>query len=216
MSGANGTSIGSGVTTAFTVTGATVPTTATAVVVNLTASAGTGPSYLTAYAAGVASPPTATSSSLNFVAGQTVANRDIVNVGTAGQIEVYNFNGTVNVDVDVDGYYAATGGAFVPLAAPVRVTDTRSSTNGTSIASGGTEAFNLATTASGIPTSASAVAANFTVVPNPAPSAPGYITVYPTGVTTPAERLGRELARQLRSGRELHAGWYRRHDTRFG
>ena len=53
--------------------------------------------------------PHATTSSLNFTAGETVANRDIVNVGTGGQIEVYNFAGSVNVDVDVDGYYGATG-----------------------------------------------------------------------------------------------------------
>ena len=105
--------------------GDSVPTSATAVVVNLTAAGGTAASYLSAYAAG-ATP--ATTSSLNFTAGETVANRDIVNVGTGGQIEVYNFAGTVNVDVDVDGYYAATGGQFVPLAAPVRVTDTRSAT----------------------------------------------------------------------------------------
>jgi hypothetical protein len=87
------------------------------------------------------------------------------------------------VDVDVDGYYGPSGATFTPLAAPVRVTDTRAGTalNGTSIASGGTETFNLATTASGIPATATAVADNFTVVPG---AAPGYITVFPTGVTT--------------------------------
>ena len=140
-------------------------------VVNLTASGGTAASYLSAYAAG-ATP--ATTSSVNFSAGQTVANRDIVNVGTGGQIEVYNLAGNVNVDVDVDGYYAATGATFTPLAAPVRVTDTRAGTalNGTSIASGGTETFNLTTTASGIPAGSTSVAANFTVVPG---AAPGYI-----------------------------------------
>jgi hypothetical protein len=178
---AAGTPIGANVAVPVTVTGGTIPTSASAVVVNLTAAGGTSASYLSAYAAG-ATP--ATTSSVNFTAGETVANRDVVNVGTGGQIEVYNFAGSVNVDVDVDGYYAATGGAFVPLAAPIRVTDTRAGTalNGTSIASGGTETFNLATTASTIPTTASAVAANFTVVPG---TAPGYITVFPTGVTTP-------------------------------
>jgi hypothetical protein len=61
------------------------------------------------------------------------------------------------------------------------LTDTRVPTNGSPIASGGTETFNLTTAASGIPATASSVAANFTVVPG---AAPGYITVYPTGVTT--------------------------------
>jgi len=164
-----------------TVTGGTIPTTATAVVVNLTAAGGTSASYLSAYAAG-ATP--ATTSSLNFTAGETVANRDIVNVGTGGQIEVYNFAGSVNVDVDVDGYYGATGSTFVALASPIRVADTRPASligTQTTMGSGATETFNLTTTASTIPTTATAVAANFTVVPG---TAPGYITVFPTGVTT--------------------------------
>jgi hypothetical protein len=177
---AAGTPIAANTATAVTVTGGTIPASATAVVVNLTAAGGTAASYLSAYAAG-ATP--ATTSSLNFTAGETVANRDIVNVGTGGQIEVYNLAGSVNVDVDVDGYYGATGATFTALTAPVRVTDTRAGTalNGTSIASGGTETFNLATAASGIPATATSVAANFTVVPG---AAPGYITVFPTGVTT--------------------------------
>jgi hypothetical protein len=161
-----------------TVTGTTIPTSATAVVVNLTAAGGTSASYLSAYAAG-ATP--AVTSSLNFTAGETVANRDVVNVGTGGQIEVYNFAGSVNVDVDVDGYYGPTGSQFVALASPIRLTDTRTSTNGSSIASGATETFNLTPTTSTIPTTATSVAANFTVVPG---TAPGYITVFPTGVTT--------------------------------
>jgi hypothetical protein len=178
-----GTPIGAGVTTSATVTGGTtgVPTTASAVVVNLTAAGGTAASYLTAYPAGAT--PNVTSN-LNFVAGQTIANRDIVDVGTSGQIDLFNFAGSVNVDVDVEGYYTGAGGAgsaFVPLASPVRVTDTRAGTNGSPIASGGTETIALDTTASGIPATATAVAANFTVVPG---AAPGYITVYPTGAAT--------------------------------
>ena len=47
-----------------------------------------------------------TVSNVNFTAGEAVANRVTVGVGTGGQIEVYNHTGTVNVDIDVDGYYA--------------------------------------------------------------------------------------------------------------
>jgi hypothetical protein len=180
---ASGVPVAANTAVPVTVDGGTtgVPTNATAVVVNLTAAGGTSASYLSAYAAG-ATP--ATTSSLNFTAGETVANRDVVNVGTGGQIEVYNFAGSVNVDVDVDGYYGPTGAVFTPLAAPIRVADTRAATvvgTQTAIASGGTETFNLSTTASTIPATATAVAANFTVVPG---TAPGYITVFPTGVTT--------------------------------
>ena len=161
-----------------------VPGTATAVVVNVTAAHGTAPSYLTVYPAGVTPVPTA--SNVNFVAGQAVANRVTVGIGSGGQIEVYNHTGTVNVDVDVDGYYSGSGGTgsvFVPIT-PVRVADTRTASlvgTGTPITANASESFSLATAASGIPASASAVAGNFTVV---AGGASGYISVYPTSVTT--------------------------------
>jgi hypothetical protein len=164
-----------------TVTGAItgVPASATAVVVNVTAAHGTSASYLTVYPAGAATVPTA--SSVNFIAGQAIANRVTVGVGTNGQIEVYNHTGTVNVDVDVDGYYSGVGGtgsAFVPIT-PVRITDTRGTTplNGTPIAANTSESFNLATTLSTVPGTATSVAANVTAV---AGNARGYLTVYPT------------------------------------
>ncbi len=160
-----------------------VPATATAVVANVTAAHGTAPSYLTVYPAGVTTVPTA--SNVNFVAGQAVANRVTVGVGTSGQIEVYNHTGTVDVDVDVDGYYTGVGGAgsvFVPIS-PVRITDTRGATplNGTPIAANTSELFNLTTTLSTIPASSTSVAANVTAV---AGDASGYLTVYPTSATT--------------------------------
>src|ERR1035437_3312509 len=168
------------------VTGAdVVPTTATAVVVNVTAAWATLPSFLTVYPAGVAQP---LASNLNFGAqapNQAIANRVTVGVGTGGNIDVYNLQGNVNVDVDVDGSYTGAGGTGSAVVAitPQRLTDTRSSTNGTSIPASTTEAFALNSTTSGgtIPTNAAAVAANFTVVPG---AAPGYLTVYPTSDAT--------------------------------
>jgi hypothetical protein len=169
------------VTVTGTLTG--VPATATAVVVNVTAAHGTAPSYLTVYPAGAASVPTA--SSVNFIAGQAIANRVTVGVGLNGQIEVYNHTGTVNVDVDVDGYYSGVGGtgsAFVPIT-PVRITDTRGTTplNGTPIAANISESFNLTTALSTVPATATSVAANVTAV---AGNARGYLTVYPTSAAT--------------------------------
>ena len=61
-------------------------------------------------------------------------------------IEIFNHAGTVNVDFDVDGYYGPTGSYFVPIT-PVRVADTRVSMDGSAIAAGTSEAFNLATVA---------------------------------------------------------------------
>ena len=157
-----------------------VPAGASAVVVNLTAAGATAPSYLSAYPAGATPPPV---SNLNFVAGQTVANRATVALGTNSAIDIYNLAGTVNVDVDVTGYYTGAGGnvgsAFVPIT-PQRLLDTRTpNTAATPIAPGTTEAFNLSN--ANIPTSASAVATNVTAIPG---NAPGYLTVYPTSDST--------------------------------
>jgi hypothetical protein len=178
---------GTNSTAAVPVTGVDgVPTTATAVVVNVTAAWATLPSFLTVYPAGATQP---LASDLNFGAqatNQAIANRVTVGVGTSGNIDIYNLQGNVNVDVDVDGYYTGAGGtgsAFVAIQ-PQRLTDTRSSTNGTSIPASTSEAFALNNTTSGgtIPTNAAAVAANFTVVPG---AAPGYLTVYPEADATP-------------------------------
>ena len=179
---AAGSAIGPNTSQAVTVTGTAtaVPANATAVVVNATAARGTKTSFLTVYPAGVTMP---TASNVNFVTDQVVANRATVGVGTYGRIEVYNHTGTVQVDIDVDGYYTGTGGtgsAFVPIT-PVRLTDTRVPTNGTPSSANTSEEFNLSTTVSGIPTSAAAVATNVTVVPS---GASGYLTVYPESDTT--------------------------------
>ena len=49
-------------------------------------------------------------SNVNFAVNQVVANRVTVGVGSYGRIEIYNHTGTVNVDLDVDGYYTGSGG----------------------------------------------------------------------------------------------------------
>jgi hypothetical protein len=172
------------VTVTGTLTG--VPATATAVVANVTAEGATLPSFLTVYPAGATMP---VASNLNFPAqakNVAIANRVKIGIGTNGQIEVYNHSGTVNVDVDVDGYYTGAGGTgsyFVPIT-PVRLADTRTTSlvgTETPIAASTSESFLLATTASGIPATATAVEANFTVVPG---DANGYLTVYPGTSTT--------------------------------
>ena len=130
-SSAQGSSFAAGTVTPVTVSGGTttVPASASAVVVNVTA-IGNAPSYLTAYPVGATRPLAA---SLNFGPGQIISNRSVVGVGTGGQIDIYNYTGDATVDVDVDGYYsggeAGSGSVFVPIT-PVRVVDTRSPTDG--------------------------------------------------------------------------------------
>jgi len=79
---------------------ATVPP--TAVVLNVTATNPTAASYLTAWPAGAVQP---TASDLNYVAGLTVPNMVVVKLGANGAIDLYNAFGTVDVVVDVVGWY---------------------------------------------------------------------------------------------------------------
>ena len=130
-----GASIGPGVSRAVTVAGVDgVPADASAVVANVTAAGSSAPGFLTVFpapASGTPAPPLA--SNVNFVVGQVIPNRVIIPVGSNGQIEVYNSSGTVNVDVDLNGYYTGSAGelgsAYTPMN-PVRVTDTRVGRNG--------------------------------------------------------------------------------------
>jgi hypothetical protein len=181
-----GGSIGAGASQAVTVTGGTtgVPADARAVVANVTAAGSSGPGYLTAYPAptsGTPTPPTA--ANVNFRTGQVVGNRVIVAVGAGGRIEIYNHTGTVDVDVDLYGYYTGSSGelgsAFTPLA-PVRFTDTRVGTNGTAISPHASQSFGFLS--EGIPTTGTALASNITVVSG---NASGYLTVYPTTDSVP-------------------------------
>jgi hypothetical protein len=110
----NGTGLGTGIvaplaagsTLNLTVAGVNgVPATGvTSVVLNVTATGATGPeSYLTVFPAGTQMP---LASDLNFVAGQTVPNLVVATVGSNGQVSIYNNLGSVDVVVDVEGYFA--------------------------------------------------------------------------------------------------------------
>jgi lysyl endopeptidase len=80
-----------------------VPATATALAVNLTAVDATAPGHLKAYAAGTTPPAT---SVINFVPGVTRANNAILVVDANGAIQVENGSaGTVNFILDVVGYF---------------------------------------------------------------------------------------------------------------
>ena len=126
-------------------------------------------------------------SNLNFSAGEAVANRVTVPVGTGGVVEVYNHAGTVDVDVDVDGYYTGVGGIGSDFTSLARTGPRGRHPYGqpvgteTSITAAHSESFLLATTASGIPTTATSVAANVTVV---AGANSGYLSVYPAPAAT--------------------------------
>lgn len=181
-----GGNISSGVSKSITVTGGStgIPTGASAIVANVTAAGSTGSSFLTVYPApssGTPTPPTA--ANVNFTAGEVIGNRVTVPVGANGQIEVYNNTGSVDVDVDLNGYYTGLpgelGSAFTPLS-PSRFTDTRVATNGSVLEADNTETFTF--TSEGIPSIATALAGNATVLSG---AASGFLTIYPVNESTP-------------------------------
>jgi hypothetical protein len=109
--------------------GSTVPTSGvTAVVFNLTAIAPSNQTFVKAYATGT---PTPNASNVNLNAGAIVPNRVVVPVTCAAghcSVTIANSVGTVNVAVDIDGWFQAVGGptdaAFSGLL-PARLCDTR-------------------------------------------------------------------------------------------
>ena len=179
---------------------ANVPTDAVAVVVNVTVTdTNANGGFLTVYPGGEQSPPN--SSNLNWSAGQTVANMVTVPIGTNGAIQAYNYVGTADVIVDVEGYYAPAStsspnaGGYVPIV-PFRVCDTRqvqsgvlqnqcnNSTSNSPIAPNGV--INIQITGENtIPTSGvSAIAINITAI-SPTTPGGGYLTAYPQGGSKP-------------------------------
>jgi hypothetical protein len=166
-----------------------------AVVFNLTAIAPTQTTFVKAYAGGTGAP---NASNVNLLAHTIVPNRVIVPVTCAAgscTVSLSNSVGSVNVAVDIDGWFANTGptnAGFSGLT-PTRLCDTRMSTN---LASGCTKAMvgaghvlNINVTGIGgipvlgSPNSPDAVVVNVTAV---SASASTFVTVYPGPSSNPA------------------------------
>jgi uncharacterized protein YvpB len=164
-----------------------VPTDATAVVLNVTVTDPSSSSYLTVYPAGEATPVV---SNLNFSPGETVANLTVVPVGESGEVSMYNYLGTVQVVVDLEGYFEATSGpstagSYVALS-PDRITDTRLGSgepnSGSPLGPSGTLNVQVEG-AGGVPSSGvEAAVLNVTATDTTQAS---YMTVYPDGVAMP-------------------------------
>jgi hypothetical protein len=157
-----------------------------AVVVNLTVTRPTSPGYLTVYPGGQPLPST---SNLNFVAGETRANRVIVPVGADGTVAIYNPAGSSHVIVDVNGWYTApgadAGGSEFAGLTPFRLEDTRRSTLGPMVDEARTYqvAGSAGIPAAGSPDAPTAVVLNVTAI-HTATATSGYLTVYPADMAT--------------------------------
>ncbi|MGW4162073.1 protease pro-enzyme activation domain-containing protein [Streptomyces sp. NPDC004788] len=171
-------------TVSLTVAGAGgVPATgATAVVLNVTATAPTSGGYLIAYPSGTTRP---NASNINWLTGQTRPNMVVLPIGPDGKVNLYNAgSGTVHFIADVFGYFTdGTQGATFHSAGPARLLDTRSAL-GTSTTTPLQSGTNLVLSLNDGHTlsNAKAVVLNVTAT---APTAGGFLTVWPDGTTLP-------------------------------
>jgi hypothetical protein len=174
-----GSTLGPGGSLDIQVTGAGgVPATGVSgVILNVTVTNTTAPSFLTVWPTGSTRNLV---SNLNWMAGLTVPNRVFVPVGTGGKVSVYSPSGSVDVVVDVGGYFTsatASGSAFTGMS-PFRIADTRGSAT---LGGPGTFTLQIGGVA-GVPAGAKAVILNVTVTNTTAPS---FLTVYPSTATRP-------------------------------
>jgi outer membrane protein assembly factor BamB len=154
-----------------------VPTTATAVVLNVTAVTPAAGGYLTAYPAGDARP---TASNVSFARGVTTAGRVVVSLGTGGRVSLFNGStGSTHLLGDLAGYVVGSAGprvgssGFVPMV-PRRLLDTRVAG---AVQPGRDSLLLDADGVAGLPTTGvTALALNVTVVGE---HVPGYLTTYP-------------------------------------
>ncbi len=170
-----------------------VPSGSSAVAVNVTAVGPSGVGNLVAYPGGSAKPATST---VNFDPGQDVATAAIIPLSAQNTLTVTNNSATGSVDVivDVDGYFTTTAnpssgaGHYYPLA-PNRITDTR-------VGNGLPNAGHTLTPAStltvqvtgqgGVPSSGVTAAVLNLTVTNSTATPSDYLSVYAAGATRPS------------------------------
>lgn len=182
-----------GETRMIDLTGAGIPEDASAIAYNLTAVNPTTNGHLRVVPPGVDAVVTST---VNFVAGQTIANASVVRAGHRyGYLKVYNGSAApVNFLVDTVGFYlpemwlgAGSGNRYVTID-PVRPYDSRLDPAGP-IPAGGSRLVSLMSAA---PAGATAVAYNITVPDTPGP---GHVRVMPGNeVSTPVSTVNWAMA----------------------
>ncbi len=156
---------------------------AVAVVLNVTVTEAQGAGFVTVFPCGGV-PPTA--SSLNFVAGSTVANAVVVAVGAGGQVCLFTQTAT-HLVVDVNGYVPA-GSGLVSLV-PARLLESRSGLStvdglfdGVGLRGGGSVTALRVVGRGGVAGDAVAVVLNVTVTEA---QGAGFVTVFPCGGVPP-------------------------------
>lgn len=171
-----GSGLAPGGTRRVSVTGAGVPSNATAVMVNVTSAAAGGPGYVSVVPAG---DDVRATSSVNHRPGTDVANRATVPV-SGGKIDVYLAGGPAGVVVDVVGWYGPSGTLLLTPVVPQRVVDTR--TVGGAVKAGQTRTLSVR---DAIFTSATPKAALVTLTATQQTAGTTYLTVGAAGQALP-------------------------------
>ena len=148
-----------------------------AVVLNVTVTEPTAPSFLTTWPTGADRPM---ASNLNYTAGQTVANLVTVMVGAGGKVDLINSAGSTHVVADVAGWYGTAAGDRFTSLSPARILDTRSGAG--PFGAGATRTLQV-TGQGGVPANGvSAVVLNLTATNT---SSDGWLAAWPAGEQMP-------------------------------
>ncbi|MFT3792017.1 MAG: glycoside hydrolase family 44 protein [Rudaea sp.] len=156
-----------------------------AVVLNITATQPTSPGYITAWPSGTTRPAT---SNLNFVAGETIPNLVVAQVGSDGNVALFNSSGSTHLIADLLGWFPTA--SEMNMTGPARLLDTRSGHRtadgmfaGTGALGAGAKLDLTVLGRGSVPAAGvGAVVLNVTVADA---TAPGYVTAWPTGATRP-------------------------------
>ncbi|MGD9997448.1 MAG: hypothetical protein AB7L17_16995 [Ilumatobacteraceae bacterium] len=162
---------------------ASVPSDASAVVLNVTVTEAVAAGYATVYPCGT-QPPTA--SNLNYSRGSTIPNLVVAKIGTGGTVCVFT-QSTAHLVVDLVGFLPAT--TTYSALVPARLLDTRPGSPtvdgvlaGGGIAPRGTVTVVQVAGRGGVPTGVATAVLNVTVTEA---TEAGFVTVYPCGIAIP-------------------------------
>ncbi|SDC74832.1 RCC1 domain-containing protein [Actinokineospora iranica] len=150
-----------------------VPASATAVVLNVTATEPTAWTFVTVFPRGTART---SASNLNVSPGETRPNLVTVALGAGRSVDLYNNAGRVHLVADLAGFYGTESGVKFTSITPARVIDTRQSAP---VGPGGTITVDFSAR---VPKSATAVTFNLTGTD---PTGGTFVTAWPTGAPRP-------------------------------
>lgn len=159
-----------------------VPANATAVMLNLTGTEPTAPTYVTVWPA---NEPRPTASNLNLRAGETRPNAVAIGLGDGGRLALFNSAGRTHLIVDITGYMLPPeerAAGFVSVA-PDRLLDTRTGIGAPAqkVNDGSSITVQIGGRA-GVPIGARAAVLNVTATEA---TGTGYVTVWPSDQERP-------------------------------